>query len=243
MDFGFLCETKLSDDRFTKFSSEYRVFASKAPNSHRGGVALVYCQSQYWQIESEHVHGPNVISFELVTGSERILIIGAYIPPGDRNTLEFINQAAARGSDLPIFLMGDLNVNLCDLHDDHSADIAALVASLGLIDLLWHFDQRARHRDRTTWHQDRFLGSLSSRCDYILAPNRHFFRNVQIKEPRLFTSDRFLILGEFLSQPLEANRRYLGGRRQFPLGVTSLLDLTSLFSDLQKQCKDESTHG
>ena len=83
VDFGLLCETKLSVDRFTKFSSGYRVFASKASNPHRGGVALVYRQSPYWQIESECVHGPNVISFELVTGPQRILIIGAYFPPGD----------------------------------------------------------------------------------------------------------------------------------------------------------------
>ena len=49
VDFCLLCETKLSDDRFTKFSSGYRVFASKAPSSHQGGVALVYRQSPYWQ--------------------------------------------------------------------------------------------------------------------------------------------------------------------------------------------------
>jgi exonuclease III len=94
VDLGLLCETKLSDERFTKFSSGYRVFASKAPSSHQGGVALIYRHSPFWQVESERIHGPNVISFELVSGSSRTLIIGAYIPPGDKNTIEFINQAA-----------------------------------------------------------------------------------------------------------------------------------------------------
>ena len=94
VDLGFLCETKLSDDKYTKFSSNYRVFASKASNPHCGGVALVHRQSPYWQVESERVYGPNVISFELVSGPQRTLVIGAYIPPGDRNTLEFITQAA-----------------------------------------------------------------------------------------------------------------------------------------------------
>lgn len=65
VDFGLLLETKLSDDRYMKFSLGYRVFAMKAMNPFQGGVALVYHQSSYWQIESERVHGPNVISFVL----------------------------------------------------------------------------------------------------------------------------------------------------------------------------------
>jgi exonuclease III len=118
VDLGFLCETKLSDDKYTKFSSNYRVFASKASTLHSGGVALVYRQSPYWQVESERVHGPNVISFELVSGSRRTLVIGAYIPPSDRSTLEFIDQAIRRCPNLPIMLMGDLNVDLSALRDD-----------------------------------------------------------------------------------------------------------------------------
>ena len=69
VDLGLLCETKLYDNKYTKFSSNYHVFASKASNSHSGGVALVYRQSHYWQVESERVYGPNVISFKLVSGS------------------------------------------------------------------------------------------------------------------------------------------------------------------------------
>jgi hypothetical protein len=42
-------------------------------------------------------------------------------------------------------LMGDLNVDLSALRDDRAADIAALIASFGLFDLLSHFYQQRCH--------------------------------------------------------------------------------------------------
>jgi exonuclease III len=241
VDFGLLLETKLSDDRYTKFSSGYRVFATKAKNPFQGGVALVYRQSSYWQIESERVHGSNVISFELVTGHRRTLVIGAYIPPGDENALEFIEQAAQRRPNLPVLLMGDLNVDLLNLRDTRDANIAAMIANLGLLDLLAHFYMRSGFGHRNTWFQTREHSMLSSRCDYILGSNRNLFRNMQLKQPRLFTSDHYLVLGELLSEPLRENRRYLGGRRRFPLHVSApVTKVEKLFTDIQTACADPS---
>ena len=114
-------------------------------------------------------------------------------------------------------MLGDLNVDLSALHDNRAADIAALIASFGLLDLLSHFYQRRRFADRATWSQVHGSSTLSSRCDYILGTDRRFFQNVQIKQPRLFSSDHFMLLGEFLSEPLRNNRHYLRGRRLFPL--------------------------
>jgi exonuclease III len=239
VDFCLLQETKLSDDRYTKFSSGYRVFATKATNPFQGGVALVYRQSPYWQIESERVHSPNVISFELVTGCRRTLVIGAYIPPGDRNAIEFIEQAAQRCPNLPIMLMGDLNVDLLNLRDTRDANLAAMVATLGLLDILEHFYMRSGFGHCNTWFQTREHSMISSRCDYILSSDRCLFRNMQLKKPRLFTSDHYLILGEFLSEPLRENRRYLGGRRRFPLHATApVLEVEKLFADIQAACAD-----
>jgi hypothetical protein len=48
------------------------------------GVALFYKKdSVYWQVEAIQQYGPNVISFQLVTGFGRIPVIGAYVPPTD----------------------------------------------------------------------------------------------------------------------------------------------------------------
>jgi hypothetical protein len=62
---------------------------------------------------------------------------------------------------------------------------------------------------------------------------------MQLKKPRLFTSDHYLILGEFLSEPLRENRRYLGGRRRFPLHATApVSEVEKLFADIQAACAD-----
>ena len=81
LDLGILTETKLTDGVYTRNSSGYQVTATDAPSAHQGGIALFYRDSEYWQVESVVKHGPNVISFELVSGWRRTPMIGGYIPP------------------------------------------------------------------------------------------------------------------------------------------------------------------
>ena len=93
VDLGILTEAKLTNGIHTRYSSGYQVFATEARSHCQGGVALFYRHSPFWQVESVRRYGPNVISFQLVMGSRCFGAVGAYIPPTDLSTLEFVKQA------------------------------------------------------------------------------------------------------------------------------------------------------
>lgn len=143
VDIALLTEAKLTNEAYTRRTDGYNVKATKALYPHVGGVALCWRESTLYQVEGVSVHGPNVISFELVTGSRRSLVIGAYIPPSDvtGTTCDFVLAAHLRRPRLPVILLGDLNVDLNQLPvgDERAAGIAATVALLGVKDLSKEF--------------------------------------------------------------------------------------------------------
>jgi hypothetical protein len=81
---------------------------TKAKSKDQGSMALVYRNSEFWQIESILRHGPNVISVELVTGNSRYSCITVYIPPVDVDTIAFIEGAFERLPGGPRLFLGDL---------------------------------------------------------------------------------------------------------------------------------------
>jgi hypothetical protein len=87
IDVGVLTETRLSTDHYTRSAYGYTVFATQTTHTNQGGIALIFNNSFYFQIESQEKHGPNVISCILVTGTQRYPITGAFIPPQDTTTL------------------------------------------------------------------------------------------------------------------------------------------------------------
>ena len=95
VDVGVLTEAKLTKDIYTRFSSGYHVMATEAPSAQQGGVALFWRDSPTHQVEGQRTWGPNVVSFELVTGGLRYYVVGAYCPPSDpeASTTEDISAA------------------------------------------------------------------------------------------------------------------------------------------------------
>ena len=69
IDLGVFQETKCTDGVYTCESAGYRVVATYAPRRHRGGVALFYSPSPLFSVEAVREYGPNVLSFEVATGS------------------------------------------------------------------------------------------------------------------------------------------------------------------------------
>ena len=91
-----------------------------------------------------------------MTGQRRIPVVGAYIPPADTNTLAFIQQALDRfPMDSTPILLGDLNIKLATPTTAREIEIATLLASVGLTDMLPHFRQRSKLGKTWAWSQQR----------------------------------------------------------------------------------------
>ena len=93
IDLGVFQETKCTNRIYTRESAGYRVVVTDSPSRHRGGVALFYRTSAQFAVEEVREYGPNVLSFEVVTGRRRWYIIGCYIAPDDARTIERVVTA------------------------------------------------------------------------------------------------------------------------------------------------------
>jgi len=46
---------------------------------------------------------------------------------------------------------------------------------------------------------------------------RHYFKNVQLVDPRIVNADHYMIKATIKTAPRKAQRKYLQGRKKFPL--------------------------
>jgi hypothetical protein len=75
-------ETKITDDRYPRLASGFKILASKAASHNQGGIALLWKENhQGFEVESAKILTPNLLTFQLVTGDERFYCMGVYIPP------------------------------------------------------------------------------------------------------------------------------------------------------------------
>ena len=93
LDMGILQEKKITDGVYTRASSGYRVVATDAPSRHSGGIAMFYREGAGFAVEEVRPYGPNVLSFEVVSGRRRWYIIGCYLAPDDAQTIERVVTA------------------------------------------------------------------------------------------------------------------------------------------------------
>ena len=170
---AFLTETKITNDIYTKLSSGYSVLASKAVSYREGGVALTIRDAKHWHVESTRIHGPNVMSWTLVSGTDRTPMVGAYLAPKSLKSLPDLIAALEHSKTThpgvqPV-VIGDLNIDLTNLTKPRNNEVAAVLSTYGLEDMLPHFRQRESFRHNKTWFQVRKKIMYRSRCDCILA--------------------------------------------------------------------------
>ena len=96
VDLGILSETKLDHEMYLHDCCGYTVVATTAKSSHQGGVAVFYrSHSAQWSVEGIQTHGPNMMSFSLMSGRKIWTIIRCYISPSKETgeTIEYIDKA------------------------------------------------------------------------------------------------------------------------------------------------------
>ena len=146
MDMGVMQETNITDGVYTRASAGYRVVATDAPSRQRGGIVLLYREGAGFAVEEVRPYGPNVISFEVVTGRRRWYIIGCYLAPDDARTIEqVVTDIGNQPRGTALVVAGDLNTDLGDMEcDGRGTEIAAAITEAGLEDMAAHFLPRKR---------------------------------------------------------------------------------------------------
>ena len=110
-----------------------------------GGVALLWEESELYELEETKARGPNVITFELMMGTDRYYVVGRYIPPYDvtGTMITTIEQAMAEMPKecIPL-IVGDLNIDLDNPRDDRDEVAAEAMDALDVSCLTPHFGHR-----------------------------------------------------------------------------------------------------
>ena len=80
---------------------------------HSGSVAVFFYTAENFSVESLCLHGPNVVSFQLVSSGQRWYIVELYLAPDDALTIEVVISAIRqRPCGVTLLVAGDCNANL-----------------------------------------------------------------------------------------------------------------------------------
>ena len=171
-----LTETKLTNDRYSKTVSGYRVISPKATSpSQQGGVALLWEEGhQDFKVEAVTITSPNLLTFQLVTGEECYFLMGAYIPPADTAGVDDLRIAwAARPTNCKPFLLGDLTIDFRALQTEREEIIADFLNEINVVDTSRKYIQlkgcRQGQGAQWTWRQQRGGQWYQSQPDFIMA--------------------------------------------------------------------------
>ena len=158
-----------------------------------------YRPTPHFVVEAVERCGPNVMVFQVAKRERRWNIVGAYVAPEDKVTMETVIAAIGRkppGVDLMV--AGDFNVDILAPEGRRAENIATDLATAGVEDMAQHFMPRRRRwsRDRRTWDMRQKGQVVRSRNDYILGTDRRLFKNVAVRDPWNNT-DHNMVLGSF----------------------------------------------
>ena len=175
-------------------------------------------------MEEVRPYGPNVLSFEVVSGRRRWYIIGCYLAPDDAHKIERVVTALGdQPKGTALVVAGDLNTDLGDVKcDRRGAEISAAITEAGLEDMAVHFLPRKSRwgREWRTWAMVRGGEAVRSRTDYILGTDRSLFRNVAVRDPH-YNSDHYMVMGLLRGGTGREHAKYIAGRRKIPLAPHS----------------------
>jgi hypothetical protein len=142
VDVAILTEAKITDNIYPRQYMVYTITATTAPSIHQGGIALAWRQRNGYSIESVIVHGPNMLSFQLVSSGYRWLIVAVYMSPNIMATdiCEQLIQIRNKYTNLPIIVTGDINVNLtADNFNQRDQDHFDTMEMIGVTNMMKYF--------------------------------------------------------------------------------------------------------
>ena len=64
--------------------------ATEAPNTHSGGVSVLYRADEHFSVEALQTYGENIVSFQMASGNRWWYIVGCYLAPENTSNIEDI---------------------------------------------------------------------------------------------------------------------------------------------------------
>ena len=113
IDLGVFQETKVTEGIYTRDSSGYKVVALVAPVPHSGGVAVFYHASEHFFMEALQIYGANSVSFQLASGGQTWFMVGCYLYPDNKYTIEgAVSAISQRPWGATLLVVGNFNTDL-----------------------------------------------------------------------------------------------------------------------------------
>jgi Endonuclease-reverse transcriptase len=227
----------------------YTITATQAPSIHQGGIALAWRQKPGFSVESVTLHGPNILTFQLVSSGYRWLIVAVYLSPNNMATeiCEQLIQIRNKYTTLPIIVTGDLNIDLqANTFNQRDQEIHDTMEIIGVTNMIKYFRQRRNFRHGCTWRQMREGRLIRSTCDYVLSDDsRKRFKRIRITCPRHFDSDHYAICFALFSKQPKQHQRYVQQRKAFPLHFdpTKTTDADTLLTQLPLPYQQNANRG
>ena len=185
---------------------------------------VVWRVAKGWQAENKVSFFPKLVSFLLPLGARQWYVVGAYVPPTNRQNVHRMEQALrAAPKGLELIRMGDLNARLGNPREKLEEDLATVLADRVLVNMKEHFLPRRRYRgaDVWVWSMQRDRIQITGREDYILSTDRNSFVNKGLWETCRGTYHR-LILAVLRGEGALRNCRYRQGRTCWPIRTNAI---------------------
>ena len=213
-DMILLMETKIIDEVYCNNRIEYDGVCSRATPTvvlgAQGRVGMVTMEiSEIRDIKSMQFCGPNLVCFKIVSGIQRIPLIGAYLPMTTLCHLPNLGEALNFFPGRYPIVLRDLNADVFWMGNSQDKQAAKFMVYLGPVELFDHFGQWLRPQHTKTWFQARQVKLLRFCCDYILGSNRRLFKIMGIRYMRNFSSENFALHTWLICQPTLLHSRYL----------------------------------
>jgi hypothetical protein len=107
-----LTEEKITNDKYPRCASGFKIISSKATSLSQGGITLLWNKGHAsYEVEAAKIVTPNLLTFQLVMGYKRLYVTGTYIPPSNITGVDALRKAWAscQANCIPLVL-GDLNI-------------------------------------------------------------------------------------------------------------------------------------
>ena len=113
-----------------------------------GGLGLATGDmTEGWEIESTQFHGPNLVSYKIISGTQRTPLIGIYLTLTTLDHIPDLEEALNHFLGIHPKILGDLKTDVVRMGNPRYQQVSNFLVYFGLVDLLCHFRKWLRFRN------------------------------------------------------------------------------------------------